>query len=174
MHSPVALVCKFHGSDHRPINLGIHRELFPELLGQRIAQHRLEQNRTQAELAHEAGVSKRTIERLEGGESIHTTNLIRVLRVLGLLANLNELVPALVPSPLEALRSMEKRRKRASGRAGVPGKRLTRNLEFGPGVTMRSLKHDRRVSGSPHPDLILIAETRTYRHSFGSRDQVGR
>ena len=54
------------------------------LLGQRIAQHRLEQNRTQAELAHEAGVSKRTIERLEGGESIHTTNLVRVLRVLGL------------------------------------------------------------------------------------------
>ena len=86
------------------------------ILGQRIAQHRLEQNRTQAELAHEAGVSKRTIERLEGGESIHTTNLIRVLRVLGLLANLNELVPAPVPSPLEALRSMEKRRKRASGR----------------------------------------------------------
>lgn len=87
------------------------------LLGQRIAQHRLEQNRTQAELSHEAGVSKRTIERLEGGESIHTTNLVRVLRVLGLLANLNELVPAPVPSPLEALRSKEKRRKRASGRS---------------------------------------------------------
>lgn len=85
------------------------------ILGQRIAQRRLEQNRTQAELAHEAGVSKRTIERLEGGESIHTTNLIRVLRVLGLLANLNELVPAPVPSPIEALRTKEKRRKRASG-----------------------------------------------------------
>lgn len=28
--SPVSLVCKFHGRDHRPINLGIHRELFPE------------------------------------------------------------------------------------------------------------------------------------------------
>lgn len=85
------------------------------LLGQRIAQHRLEQNRTQAELAHEAGVSKRTIERLEGGESIHTTNLVRVLRVLGVLANLNELVPTPVPSPLEVLRSKQKRRKRASG-----------------------------------------------------------
>lgn len=87
------------------------------VLGQRFAQHRLEKNRTQAELAHEAGVSKRTIERLEGGESIHTTNLVRVLRVLGLLANLDELVPAPVPSPLEALRSKEKRRKRASGRS---------------------------------------------------------
>ena len=29
VHSPVSLICKFHGSDHRPINLGIHRELFP-------------------------------------------------------------------------------------------------------------------------------------------------
>jgi transcriptional regulator with XRE-family HTH domain len=87
------------------------------ILGQSIAQHRLEQNRTQAELAREAGVSKRTIERLEGGESIHTINLVRVLRVLGLLANLNELVPTPVPSPLEALRTKEKRRKRASGRS---------------------------------------------------------
>lgn len=78
---------------------------------------RLEQNPTQAELADEAGMSKRTIERLEGGESIHTTNLVRVLRVLGLLANLNELVPTPVPSPLEVLRSKQKRRKRASGRS---------------------------------------------------------
>lgn len=31
VHSPVGLVCKFHGSDHRPINLGIHQELFPEI-----------------------------------------------------------------------------------------------------------------------------------------------
>ncbi len=29
VHSPVSLICKFHGRDHRPINLGIHRELFP-------------------------------------------------------------------------------------------------------------------------------------------------
>ena len=78
---------------------------------------RLEQNPTQAELAHEAGMSKRTIERLEGGESIHTTNLVRVLRVLGLLANLNELVPTPVPSPLVVLRSKQKRRKRASRRS---------------------------------------------------------
>ena len=30
VHSPVSLVCKFHGRDHRAINLGIHRELFPD------------------------------------------------------------------------------------------------------------------------------------------------
>lgn len=31
VHSPVSLVCKFHGRDHRPINLGLHRELFPHV-----------------------------------------------------------------------------------------------------------------------------------------------
>ncbi|MCC5807517.1 MAG: FAD-dependent oxidoreductase [Opitutales bacterium] len=29
VHSPVSLICKFHGRDHRPVNIGIHRELFP-------------------------------------------------------------------------------------------------------------------------------------------------
>lgn len=29
--SPVALVCRFHGADHRPVNMGIHRELFFEI-----------------------------------------------------------------------------------------------------------------------------------------------
>ena len=29
VHSPVSLICKFHGRDHRPINIGLHRELFP-------------------------------------------------------------------------------------------------------------------------------------------------
>jgi hypothetical protein len=30
VHSPVSLVCNFHGWDHRPVNIGIHQELFPE------------------------------------------------------------------------------------------------------------------------------------------------
>jgi len=86
-------------------------------LGERIAQHRLQRNWTQAELSKEAGVSKRTLIRLEGGESTQLTNLIRVLRALGLLANIDELVPPPTPSPLELLRSKKKRRKRASGRS---------------------------------------------------------
>lgn len=30
VHSPVSLVCTFHGSDHRPVNIGLHQELYPE------------------------------------------------------------------------------------------------------------------------------------------------
>lgn len=29
VHSAVSLVCRFHATDHRPINIGIHAELFP-------------------------------------------------------------------------------------------------------------------------------------------------
>jgi transcriptional regulator with XRE-family HTH domain len=89
-------------------------------IGQRLAQHRLERNLTQAELAKEAGVSKRTLIRLEGGESTQLTNLIRILRALDLLDNLDALIPPPVPSPIEQLRSEGKRRKRASRKPDAP------------------------------------------------------
>ena len=63
-------------------------------LGDRLAQHRLNRNLTQDQLAREAGVSKRTIVRLENGQSSQVTNLLRVLRALGLLGDLDALVPA--------------------------------------------------------------------------------
>jgi len=90
-------------------------------IGQRLARHRLERNLTQAELAKEAGVSKRTLIRLEGGESTQLTNLIRILRALDLLANLDAFIPPPVPSPIEQLRAEGKRRKRASRKSDAPG-----------------------------------------------------
>lgn len=87
-------------------------------LGDRIARYRLDRNLTQAELAREAGVSKRTLARLEGGESTQLTNLIRIIRALGLVGNLDAFVPPPTPSPIEQLRSRGKPRKRASSRRG--------------------------------------------------------
>jgi transcriptional regulator with XRE-family HTH domain len=89
-------------------------------IGQRLARHRLNRNLTQAELAKEAGVSKRTLVRLEGGESTQLTNLIRVLRALDLLANLDAFIPPPVPSPIQQLRTEGKRRKRASRKHDKP------------------------------------------------------
>ena len=83
-------------------------------LGDRLARLRLQRNLTQAQLAREAGVSKRTLIRLENGESSQVKNLIRVLRALGLLGNLDALVPPPLPSPIEQLRSRAKERRRAS------------------------------------------------------------
>jgi len=83
-------------------------------LGQRIARYRLNRNMTQGELATESGISTPTVQRLEKGHSTQATNLIRILRTLKLLENLEALVPDPVPSPLQQARMQGKARKRAS------------------------------------------------------------
>lgn len=86
-------------------------------LGRRLTDARLAHNLTQAALAQEAGVSKRTVERLESGEvASRLSALVRVLRVLGLLERLEALVPEQTISPVEQLKLEGRRRKRASGR----------------------------------------------------------
>ena len=85
-----------------------------EVLGQRIARYRLNRNMTQGALASEAGVSLPTVQRLEGGHSTQATNLIRILRALQLLDNLDSLVPEPAISPLQQARMQGKTRQRAS------------------------------------------------------------
>ncbi len=85
-------------------------------LGARLARQRLERNLTQAQLAKEAGVSKRTVERLERGSvAMQITSFIRVCRVLGLVERMELLVPEPVPSPIAQLKLLGKRRRRSSG-----------------------------------------------------------
>jgi putative transcriptional regulator len=84
-------------------------------LGERLARARLGRNLTQAELAAEAGVSKRTVERLESGESVQLTSLVRILRALDLADKIDILVPDSGLSPMEQLERKGKARKRASG-----------------------------------------------------------
>ncbi|MGH7861914.1 MAG: helix-turn-helix transcriptional regulator [Candidatus Dormibacteraceae bacterium] len=90
-------------------------EVALEELGRRLTRTRLEHNLTQAELATEAGISKRTVERLEAGETAMLSSFIRVLRALGLLDALDHLLPAPTPSPLERLKLLGKQRRRGSG-----------------------------------------------------------
>jgi transcriptional regulator with XRE-family HTH domain len=89
-----------------------------EELGNRIARYRLNGNWTQAALAREAGVSKRTLHRLEHGDSIQASNLIRILRALHLLENLEALVPEPTISPIQQVRLLGKLRQRASSPSG--------------------------------------------------------
>ena len=62
-------------------------------LGVRAARARLERGWTQAQLAEAAGVSKATVERLENGSSTQLHNLLRCLRALDRLENLEGLLP---------------------------------------------------------------------------------
>jgi transcriptional regulator with XRE-family HTH domain len=99
----------------------ISRELSDEAIlremGSRLAAVRLARNLTQAALAEEAGVSKRTVERLESGEvAARLSGLVRVCRVLDMADRLDALVPSPTVSPVEQLKLAGHRRTRASGR----------------------------------------------------------
>jgi len=95
----------------------IEKQTSPEAilleLGKRIATRRIEQEMTQAQSAEQAGVGKRTIERIESGGDIQLTTFIRLLRALDLADHLEHLIPEATPSPMEMLKRQAKPRKRA-------------------------------------------------------------
>ncbi len=94
-------------------------------LGGRLARTRLERNLTQGALAEQAGLSKRTIERLESGEvAVQLSGFVRVCRALGLVDRLDALIPEPTVSPITQLKLQERVRKRASApRAAATGPR---------------------------------------------------
>jgi transcriptional regulator with XRE-family HTH domain len=91
-------------------------------LGQRLTGVRLERNLTQAALAEQAGISKRTVERLESGEvATQLSGFVRVCRILGLMERFDALIPESANSPIAQLKLQGKKRKRASGRRAAVG-----------------------------------------------------
>lgn len=91
-------------------------------IGNRIVQYRLNRDKTQAALAQEAGVSNRTLLRVEHGHSVQASSLIRILRALQLLENLDVLIPEPAVSPVQQLKMQGKRRQRASSKSAKPKK----------------------------------------------------
>jgi len=81
-------------------------------IGERLERRRIDAGLTQARLAEEAGISKRTVERIAAGHSADFVMLMRVLRVLKLLEALDQLVPDLPQSPLVLLKGRGRVRKR--------------------------------------------------------------
>ena len=88
-------------------------------LGHRLKRHRLERNWTQAEMAAEAGIGQATLQRAERGESVQMTSMIKLLRTLGLLADLDAAIPESIDLPIAQLeREQRRRRRRARGTRG--------------------------------------------------------
>ena len=85
-------------------------------IGRRIAQRRLDLELTQQAVAEQAGVSKRTVERIEKGGSTQLSSVIRVLRVLDAMEGVDRLVPEAGPRPMDLLQQKQKDRRRASTR----------------------------------------------------------
>lgn len=90
-------------------------------LGARIAGRRVELQLTQAAVAEQAGIAKRTLERMEAGQTSQFVTLVRVLRVLDAASGLDNLIPESGPRPMDLLKQKGKVRQRASGqRAAKP------------------------------------------------------
>jgi transcriptional regulator with XRE-family HTH domain len=82
-------------------------------LGARAQQYRVGLNLSQAELARQAGVSQRTVERLEAGNSVQVDKLVRILRALRLSANLDQLIPEANIRPIQLAGSKTEARHRS-------------------------------------------------------------
>ena len=81
-------------------------------IGQRIKETRIRQRITQEELATASGVSPLTVANIAKGKSVSLLLFISVLRSLGLLENLEQLIPETRVSPIELKKLQGKKRYR--------------------------------------------------------------
>lgn len=66
-------------------------------LGKRIKEHRIALNMTQMELAKKCNISISTETRIENGDDSKMSNYIRIMEALGILENLDVLIPEAKP-----------------------------------------------------------------------------
>lgn len=86
-----------------------------EELGSRLRRQRLNQDITQVELAEKAGVGRTLIKKMERGEDFMVDGLVRVMRSLNLLDQLDNFLPDPGVSPIQLARLHGRERQRASG-----------------------------------------------------------
>ena len=98
-------------------------ESIAEEIGRRLGQLRLSRNIKQSELARDAGVSERTLRRLESGKGATLDSFIKILIALKLQQNMGTLVPDPSIRPTERIRTGGSERKRArQAKTSKPGK----------------------------------------------------
>lgn len=81
-------------------------------LGQKIKTYRIMNEMSQQDLENKSGVSKRSISRLEQGESVQLDNLFKIIIALGLGDNIELLVPDQTKRPSYYLEKKESKPKR--------------------------------------------------------------
>ena len=83
-------------------------------IGAFIKQQRLKINKTQAQLATEAGVNRWTLGQIENGEAITMISLIQIMRALDILYLFEGFTIKQEISPLELAKQDQNKRQRAS------------------------------------------------------------
>ena len=80
---------------------------------------RLMKNISQANLAKEAGISRRTVSRMENGQGVSLDTFIRVMQALGLTNELMALIPSSDIRPIERVNRKGPRKNASSPRTGT-------------------------------------------------------
>ena len=100
------------------------------LIGERLAALRLARNLTQQQLAQEAGLGLRTVQRLELGlAATQLSGFVRVCRVLGLIERFDLLIPEQAASPMQQLKLQGRKRQRATRKRTRPA--VSKTWEWG-------------------------------------------
>ena len=97
---------------------GMNDSAIVEELGQRLRRRRLNRNMTQEELAEKAGLARYSVSQMENGANFSCLTLIKVLRILECLDELDAFLPPPGISPLQLAKMQGKTRERASGKHG--------------------------------------------------------
>lgn len=90
-------------------------------IGRRLQANRLNANLAQADVAQKAGVSRRTLQKMESGRVCTLLALVRVLRGLGVLDALDGFLPEPGLSPIQLAKLKGRERRRASRRRRLIG-----------------------------------------------------
>lgn len=98
----------------------LHDKAILAEIGERVSRHRLNRNITQTALAAQAGVARIVVQRLEGGRGCTLENLVRIMRALGQLEQLDAFLQSPELSPLQLAKLQGRRRRRAAVRRVKP------------------------------------------------------
>ena len=90
-------------------------------LGRKIKDYRILSGISQQDLEDKSGVSKRSISRLEQGESVQVENLFKIIVALGIGDNIDMLVPDQTRRPSYYLQPEENKPKRVRKTTGAVG-----------------------------------------------------
>lgn len=86
-------------------------------IGESLREHRLHRDFSQSRLAEKSGVSLSTIKRLESGHGCDLSNFIDVMRGLGRISDLEQILPEIKLKPTEVLKLRRQEQKSKRQRA---------------------------------------------------------
>lgn len=89
-----------------------------KIIGEFIQHHRLNQNKSQSDIAKDANISRSTLSLLERGEKVTLSSLMQVLRVLDLLYVMDAFKINNQISPIEYAKLQKNKRSRARSKDG--------------------------------------------------------